>query len=107
MRPTMLRRARTTRTTPRAACRPARWRPAPRSAASAGRRRRADSRPWLACNDWSVPRFDVVGVIVSDLHRAVGFYGRLGIRFPQELDSMGHGHVEAVLPGGLRFTLDT
>jgi len=46
-------------------------------------------------------------VIVSDLQRAADFYGRLGIPFPQELDPMGHGHVEALLPGGLRFTLDS
>jgi catechol 2,3-dioxygenase-like lactoylglutathione lyase family enzyme len=54
-----------------------------------------------------VPRFDVVGVIVSDLQAAVEFYRRLGLQFPDELDPMGHGHVEAPLPGGLRFTLDT
>jgi uncharacterized glyoxalase superfamily protein PhnB len=54
-----------------------------------------------------VPRFDVVGVIVSDLKTAVDFYRRLGLQFPEELDPMGHGHVEAPLPGGLRFTLDT
>lgn len=54
-----------------------------------------------------MPSFDVVGVIVSDLNRAVDFYRHLGLQFPQELDPMGHGHVEAVLPGGLRFTLDT
>ena len=54
-----------------------------------------------------MPRFDVVGVIVSDLHTAADFYRRLGLEFPEELDPMGHGHVEAPLPGGLRFTLDT
>jgi uncharacterized glyoxalase superfamily protein PhnB len=53
-----------------------------------------------------VPRLDVVGVIVSDLHRAVEFYGRLGVSFPEQIDPMGHGHVEASLPGGIRFTLD-
>ena len=60
--------------------------------------------PW---NDYPVTRLDVVGVIVSDLHRAVDFYRQLGLEFPDELDPMGHGHVEAPLPGGLRFTLDT
>ena len=54
-----------------------------------------------------MPRFDVVGVIVSDLQTAVVFYRRLGLEFPEALDPMGHGHVEAPLPGGLRFTLDT
>jgi catechol 2,3-dioxygenase-like lactoylglutathione lyase family enzyme len=53
-----------------------------------------------------VPRLDVIGVIVSDLQRAADFYGRLGLRFPEPLDPMGHGHVEVALPGGLRFTLD-
>jgi catechol 2,3-dioxygenase-like lactoylglutathione lyase family enzyme len=48
----------------------------------------------------------VIGVIVSDLQRAADFYGRLGLRFPDPLDPMGHGHVEVALPGGLRFTLD-
>jgi catechol 2,3-dioxygenase-like lactoylglutathione lyase family enzyme len=52
-------------------------------------------------------RLDVVGVIVSDLHRAIEFYKRLGLQFPEDPDAMGHGHVEASLPGGLRFTLDT
>lgn len=54
-----------------------------------------------------MPRLDVVGVIVSDLRAAADFYGRLGVSFPEELDPMGHGHVEATLPGGLRFTLDS
>ena len=54
-----------------------------------------------------MPRFDVVGVIVSDLHESIRFYGQLGLQFPEDPDPMGHGHVEAPLPGGLRFTLDT
>lgn len=54
-----------------------------------------------------MPRLDVVGVIVSDLGRAIEFYTRLGLRFPEDPDPMGHGHVEAALSGGIRFTLDT
>jgi catechol 2,3-dioxygenase-like lactoylglutathione lyase family enzyme len=53
-----------------------------------------------------VPRLDVIGVVVADLQRAADFYKRLGVSFPEEIDPMGHGHVEAPLPGGLRFTLD-
>lgn len=53
-----------------------------------------------------MPQLDVIGVIVSDLHRAIDFYARLGLEFPENPDPMGHGHVEAPLPGGLRFTLD-
>jgi uncharacterized glyoxalase superfamily protein PhnB len=46
-------------------------------------------------------------VIVSDLHKAIEFYRRLGLQFPADVDPMGHGHVEAPLSGGLLFTLDT
>lgn len=53
-----------------------------------------------------MPQLDVVGVIVSDLDRAIEFYARLGLEFPENPDPMGHGHVEVPLPGGLRFTLD-
>ncbi len=53
-----------------------------------------------------MPQLDVLGVIVSDLHRSIEFYSRLGLEFPADPDPMGHGHVEAPLPGGLRFTLD-
>jgi uncharacterized glyoxalase superfamily protein PhnB len=54
-----------------------------------------------------VLRLEVIGVIVSDMQRAVDFYQRLGLQFPEDQDPEGHGHVETVLPGGLRFTLDT
>jgi catechol 2,3-dioxygenase-like lactoylglutathione lyase family enzyme len=53
-----------------------------------------------------MPRLDVVGVIVSDIDRAITFYTRLGLRFPENPDPEGHGHAETTLPGGLRFTLD-
>jgi uncharacterized glyoxalase superfamily protein PhnB len=52
-------------------------------------------------------RADAIGVIVSDLERAVGFYRRCGLEFPEPPDPLGHGHVEAALPGGMRFMLDT
>jgi uncharacterized glyoxalase superfamily protein PhnB len=55
----------------------------------------------------AMPRLDVVGVIVSDLGKAIDFYARIGIQFPENPDPEGHGHVEASLPGGLRFTLDS
>jgi catechol 2,3-dioxygenase-like lactoylglutathione lyase family enzyme len=54
-----------------------------------------------------MPRLDVVGVIVSDLDRAIDFYGRLGLEFPADPDPVGHGHVEVSLAGGVRFTLDS
>jgi catechol 2,3-dioxygenase-like lactoylglutathione lyase family enzyme len=65
---------------------------------------------WCAshrCDHGFMPTLDVVGVIVSDLGRAIEFYARLGLEFPDDPDAAGHGHVEASLPGGLRFTLDS
>ena len=50
------------------------------------------------------PRFDAIGVLVSDMDRSVDFYRRLGVEF-EEWD--GGGHLEAVLPGGIRLMLDT
>jgi uncharacterized glyoxalase superfamily protein PhnB len=54
-----------------------------------------------------MPRLEVIGVIVSDMQRAIDFYQRLGLEFPDDPDPEEHGHVETALPGGLRFTLDT
>jgi catechol 2,3-dioxygenase-like lactoylglutathione lyase family enzyme len=53
-----------------------------------------------------MPQLDVIGVIVADIDRAVAFYERLGLRFPENPDPEGHGHAEATAPRGLRFTLD-
>jgi len=50
---------------------------------------------------------NAIGVIASDLERSAAFYRQLGIEFPDPLDPEGHGHVEAPLPGGLRFMLDS
>ena len=47
-----------------------------------------------------------IGVIVPDLRQAVAFYSLLGLEFPADYE-VSHGHVEAPLPGGLRFMLDT
>jgi uncharacterized glyoxalase superfamily protein PhnB len=53
-----------------------------------------------------MPQLDVIGVIVSDIPRAAAFYRRLGADFPAPPDPAGHGHAEATVGGGLRFTLD-
>lgn len=55
----------------------------------------------------SEPRFDAIGVVVSDMDASVAFYRRLGLAFPDPPDPEGHGHVEATLPGGIRLMLDT
>jgi uncharacterized glyoxalase superfamily protein PhnB len=49
-------------------------------------------------------RFDALGVVVADIPRALAFYRRLGLEFPEGAES--EQHVEATLPGGLRFMLD-
>jgi catechol 2,3-dioxygenase-like lactoylglutathione lyase family enzyme len=51
------------------------------------------------------PRFDAVGLVVSDLAASLSFYRRLGLVFPDGAEELPH--VEAELPGGLRFALDT
>jgi catechol 2,3-dioxygenase-like lactoylglutathione lyase family enzyme len=48
-------------------------------------------------------RFEALGIVVSDLARSIAFYRRLGLEFPEDAE----GHVEAPLPGGLRFMLDS
>jgi uncharacterized glyoxalase superfamily protein PhnB len=52
-----------------------------------------------------VPKLEVFGVVVSDMARSVAFYRRLGLEFPDGAES--EPHVEAQLPGGLRYALDT
>jgi catechol 2,3-dioxygenase-like lactoylglutathione lyase family enzyme len=51
------------------------------------------------------PRLDAFGIIVSDMARSVAFYRRLGLEFPE--GSERESHVEAQLPGGLRYMVDT
>jgi uncharacterized glyoxalase superfamily protein PhnB len=51
------------------------------------------------------PRLDFFGVVVSDMVRSLAFYRRLGLEFPEGSDS--EQHVEAKLPGGMRYALDT
>ncbi len=52
-----------------------------------------------------MPLLDAIGIIVSDLSRAVVFYGQLGLDFG-DIDP-DDGHCEAVGPGGLRIMLDS
>jgi uncharacterized glyoxalase superfamily protein PhnB len=51
------------------------------------------------------PRFEAFSVVVSDMTRALAFYRTLGLEFPDGAES--EDHVEAQLPGGLRYMLDT
>ncbi|MGV9555734.1 VOC family protein [Streptomyces sp. NPDC003401] len=51
------------------------------------------------------PRFDAVGLVVSDMAASVTFYRRLGFAFPEGAER--EPHAEAPLPGGTRLLLDT
>jgi uncharacterized glyoxalase superfamily protein PhnB len=51
------------------------------------------------------PRLDAFGIVVSDMARAIAFYRRLGLDFPDGAEN--EGHAEAQLAGGLRYMLDT
>lgn len=51
------------------------------------------------------PRLNAFGIVVSDMARSVAFYRRLGLEFPE--GSENEDHVEAQLPGGLRYMVDT
>jgi predicted lactoylglutathione lyase len=50
------------------------------------------------------PQFDFFGLPVSDMARSVAFYRRLGLDFPEGAEK--EQHVEAPLPGGMRYALD-
>ena len=50
-------------------------------------------------------RLDLIGIVVTDMARSLAFYRRLGLDIPAGAE--GEGHVEAVLPGGLRIAWDT
>ena len=50
-------------------------------------------------------RLDLIGIVVDDMARSLAFYRRLGFDLPPEADA--EGHVEAVLPGGLRMAWDS
>ena len=51
------------------------------------------------------PRLDAFSIVVSDMPRALAFYRRLGLEFPD--GSENEDHAEAQLPGGLRYMVDT
>ena len=50
-------------------------------------------------------RFDLIGIVVADMARALAFYRLLGLEIPAESDD--EPHVEVTLPGGLRLAWDT
>jgi len=52
-----------------------------------------------------MPRLDAIGVIVSDIARAIDFYRRVGLEFDETTGD--EVHAEAIGPGGLRVMLDS
>lgn len=52
-----------------------------------------------------MPRLDAVGVVVSDMARAITFYRNLGLEFEEGAEDQPH--TEAVVSGGIRLMLDT
>ncbi len=51
-----------------------------------------------------MPQLNAVGIVVSDMAGSIRFYRLLGIDVPE---TPGEGHVDAFLPNGVRFMLDT
>ncbi len=51
------------------------------------------------------PRFDAIGLVVTDMAATLAFYRTLGLDISEDADT--EGHVEAALPGGIRLMFDT
>ena len=49
-------------------------------------------------------RLNAIGIVASDMGRSIRFYRLLGLDVPETPDE---GHVETLLPNGVRFMLDT
>ena len=49
-------------------------------------------------------RLNAIGIVASDMGRSIRFYRRLGLDVPETPDE---GHVDTLLPNGVRFMLDT
>jgi catechol 2,3-dioxygenase-like lactoylglutathione lyase family enzyme len=51
-----------------------------------------------------VPELNAIGIAVSDMAEAIGFYQLVGLDVPETPDE---DHVDAFLPNGVRFMLDS
>jgi uncharacterized glyoxalase superfamily protein PhnB len=51
-----------------------------------------------------VPQLNALGIAVSDMAESIRFYRTLGLDVPETPDE---GHVDAFLPNGVRFMLDS
>jgi len=51
-----------------------------------------------------VPALNAIGIAVADMAASISFYRLLGLDVPETPDE---GHVDAFLPNGIRFMLDS
>lgn len=51
-----------------------------------------------------MPQLNATGITVADMARSIAFYRLLGIDLP---DTPGEGHIDTLLPNGVRFMLDS
>jgi uncharacterized glyoxalase superfamily protein PhnB len=51
-----------------------------------------------------MPQLNAMGIVTSDMARSIRFYRLLGVDLPETQDE---GHIEASLPNGVRFMLDS
>jgi len=51
-----------------------------------------------------VPQLNAIGITVADMAATIRFYRALGLDVPE---TPGEGHVDAFLPNGVRFMLDS
>ena len=51
-----------------------------------------------------MPRLNAIGIVTSNMGRSIEFYRALGLDVPETPDE---GHVDAFLPNGVRFMLDS
>jgi uncharacterized glyoxalase superfamily protein PhnB len=51
-----------------------------------------------------MPQLNALGLVVSDMGRSIAFYRLLGLDVP---DTPEEGHVDTLLPNGVRFMLDS
>ena len=51
-----------------------------------------------------MPRLNAIGIVTSNMGRSIEFYRVLGLDVPETPDE---GHVDAFLPNGVRFMLDS
>ena len=51
-----------------------------------------------------MPQLNAIGIVASDLAQSIRFYRLLGVDVPETPDE---GHIDAFLPNGVRFMLDT